>query len=470
MARREETRARKGSESPSARGQGGKKASAKKHSTGRRRQRRSANNGVRPATLFERMNFLSGPTEVVRPRVILIGSVLVLTIIGILMIFSSSSIEALENGRNIASYATEQILFAVIAIAGCAFVAFFLPYRSWMGKMLDSFWLVSLILLILTFSIGTASLGAQRWLNLGPISFQPSELVKPVFILYAARIMFEYRTKNLDTTQLGIRMAVMVVAPLLFMYWAQSDLGTTLICVVGLFAVLWLADIPAKPFAITVAIVLLLGIIAVFGVGYRSDRMIFLNPESDPYGAGYQLLRSFYAFGEGGIFGVGLGNSTEKYLYIPEAETDFIFSIVGEELGLIGCLLIVALFIAVLYAGIEITRQASDQFGAMIAGACTTMLVFQAFLNICCVIGLAPTTGKPLPFLSSGGSALIGSYLLVGIILSVSVGSSPIKRRKAPNPGEFEVYRGSTQGSPQAQPAGSASPRFQVVEKRPGRR
>ena len=419
MARREETRARKGSESPSARGQGGKKAGIKKPSTGRRRQRRSANNGVRPATLFERMNFLSGPTEVVRPRVILIGSVLVLTIIGILMIFSSSSIEALENGRNIASYATEQILFAVIAIAGCAFVAFFLPYRSWMGKMLDSFWLVSLILLILTFSIGTASLGAQRWLNLGPISFQPSELAKPVFILYAARIMFEYRTKNLDTTQLGIRMAVMVVAPLLFMYWAQSDLGTTLICVVGLFAVLWLADIPAKPFAITVAIVLLLGIIAVFGVGYRSDRMIFLNPESDPYGAGYQLLRSFYAFGEGGIFGVGLGNSTEKYLYIPEAETDFIFSIVGESFGLVGACLLVLGYILLLGRLLYQSMRIEDPFGSYVVIGVFAMLLFHVVENIGMVIGLLPVTGIPLPFMSYGGSNMLTNMSAIGLAENV---------------------------------------------------
>lgn len=428
-------------------------------------QRRPRRGSGRMAAFFERTNFLNGPTELVRPRVILLGSVLLLTIIGILMIFSSSSVEAMEQGANITSFMTSQIVFAAIAITGCAFVAFFIPYNLWLTKMLDSFWVISLILLILTFSIGTASLGAQRWLNLGPISFQPSELAKPVFILYAARIMNDYRTKNLTTTDLGVRMAVMVIAPLLFMYWAQSDLGTTLICVVGLFAVLWLADIPTKPFAIAVIVVLLLGVIAVFGVGYRSDRMIFLNPESDPYGAGYQLLRSFYAFGEGGLFGVGLGNSTEKYLYIPEAETDFIFAIVGEELGLFGCVVVVALFLAILYAGVEITRRAPDQFGAMIAGACTTMLVFQAFLNICCVTGLAPTTGKPLPFLSSGGSALIGSYLLVGLILSVSVCSTARRARRVPSANDFEVYRGGkgrpvSHGRPSPQGSRSGDSRY----------
>lgn len=438
MARSKDTRKRQAAGTASKKS---RKVKAPRQS-GSSSQRRSRPRSGHVAAFLDRTNFLHGPAELVRPRVILIGSVLLLTIIGILMIFSSSSIEALEQGVNITSYMTSQIVFAAIAITGCAFVAFFIPYNAWLTKLLDSFWVVSLVLLILTFSIGTESLGAQRWLNLGPISFQPSELAKPVFILYAARIMNDYRTKNLSTTDLGIRMAVMVIAPLLFMYWAQSDLGTTLICVVGLFAVLWLADIPTKPFVIAIVIVLLLGIIAVFGVGYRSDRMIFLNPESDPYGAGYQLLRSFYAFGEGGLIGVGLGNSTEKYLYIPEAETDFIFSIVGEELGLVGCVIVVALFLAVLYAGIEITRRAPDQFGAMVSGACTTMLVFQAFLNICCVIGLAPTTGKPLPFLSSGGSALIGSYLLVGLILSVSVCSTPRRARRSPDARDFEVHRG----------------------------
>lgn len=384
-----------------------------------------------PKRLFNSASFATGPRDIVVPRMMLILSVFALTILGIIMVFSSSSIEALDKEVAITSYMTSQLVYAIIAIVGCFFVAYLIPYYRWFGRMLDIFWIISLILLILTAAIGTATLGAQRWLVVGPIHFQPSEFAKPAFILCMARIMYQFRTENIKLDQLGIRLTLYVVAPLLLLYIAQSDLGTTLICIVGLLAVAWLADVPARPFLIAMGVIFVLGLIAVFGVGYRSDRMIFLDPESDYFGNGYQLARSFYAFGEGGVFGVGLGNSTEKYLYLPEIETDFIFAIVGEELGLIGTLFVVALFLVILYAGIQIARKAPDMFGGMVAGGCTAMLVFQAFLNICCVIGLAPTTGKPLPFLSSGGSALIGSYLLVGIILSVSLAST----------GDSSVYR-----------------------------
>ena len=167
----------------------------------------------------------------------------------------------------------------------------------------------------------------------------------------------------------------------------------------------------------------LLAIIAVTTVGYRSSRFAYLDPWNDGYGgygSGYAIIHSYYAFAEGGLFGVGLGNSREKYLYLPEAETDFIFSIVGEELGLVGAVLLIALFLVFLYAGLRIAKSARSDFGAMLAGGLTIMIVFQAFLNIGCAIGLLPTTGKPLPFISLGGSSLIATLMMVGIILGVS--------------------------------------------------
>ena len=167
----------------------------------------------------------------------------------------------------------------------------------------------------------------------------------------------------------------------------------------------------------------LFALVAIVFTGYRSDRMLFLDPWDDGeggYGNGWQLIHSFYAFADGGLFGVGIGNSREKYLWLPEAETDFIFAIIGEELGLVGALAVVALFMLLLWAGMRIARSAPDNFGAMVAGSCTIMIVFQAFLNIGCVIGLLPTTGKPLPFISSGGSSLIATLIMVGLVLSVS--------------------------------------------------
>ena len=176
-------------------------------------------------------------------------------------------------------------------------------------------------------------------------------------------------------------------------------------------------------------ILIVIGCLVVFALGatvfssYRGDRFLYLNPWNDGengYGRGYQIIHSYYAFAEGGIFGTGLGNSREKYLYLPESETDFIYAIIGEELGLIGAVAIIIVWLVLLWAGMRIARAATDDFGAMISGALTIMLVFQAFLNIGCVIGVFPTTGKPLPFISSGGSSLIASFMMIGLILSVS--------------------------------------------------
>jgi cell division protein FtsW len=385
--------------------------------------------------------FLQGSRDIALPRLGLIMAVAVLTVMGIVMVYSSSTIEAISNDASPTSYMVSQALYAAVSVAACIFVARVIPYYYWMSRLLDVAFLVSLGLLVLTAAIGTIGLGAQRWLTLGPVSFQPSELSKVVFVLAMSRIMYQMRTQNMDANALGLQIGIYIIVPLVLIYTTQSDLGTTLICTVGILAVAWLADMPLRPFVIAIVVLLALGVIAVFGVGYRSDRLIFLDPESDYYGTGYQLSRSFYAFGEGSLFGVGLGNSTEKYLYLPEAETDFIFAIIGEELGLVGALFVIAMFLVILYCGMQIARKAPDMFGSMIAGGCTVMLVFQALLNICCVVGLLPTTGKPLPFLSSGGSALLGAFLLVGVILSVSFASgadSGVYRKRRE---EFTVLR-----------------------------
>lgn len=403
--------------------------------------------------------FLQGSRDIALPRLGLIMAVVVLTVMGIVMVYSSSTIEAISNDASPTSYMMSQALYAAVSIATCIFVARVIPYYYWMSRLLDVAFLVSLGLLILTAVIGTIGLGAQRWLVLGPVSFQPSELSKVVFVLAMSRIMYQMRTQSMDANALGLQIGIYIIVPLVLIYATQSDLGTTLICAVGILAVAWLADIPLRPFVVAIVVLFALGLIAVFGVGYRSDRLIFLDPESDYYGTGYQLSRSFYAFGEGGLFGVGLGNSTEKYLYLPEAETDFIFAIVGEELGLVGALFVIAMFLVILYCGMQIARKAPDMFGSMIAGGCTAILVFQAFLNICCVVGLLPTTGKPLPFLSSGGSSLLGSFLLVGVILSVSFASgadSGVYRKRRE---EFTVLRSNGLRGRPGSGRGSASQR-----------
>ena len=369
------------------------------------------------------LGLFDGPREVAMPRLVLVLCVFVLTVLGLVMVFSSSSIVAIAEGESPTYYVAKQLVVALASMTLCLLAARFLPYYVWLGRLLWAAWVGVIVLLLLTALIGTAELGAQRWLVLGPINFQPSEFAKPAFVLMAARIMYKARIETYQPVRTAVLLSVCVLLPLLGLYATQSDLGTTIICIVGFLTVLWLCGVRQSMMLLILAVLVLLGFVAVFGVGYRADRLSFMNPEEDPYGTGYQLIRSFYAFGEGGLLGVGLGNSSEKYLYLPEAETDFIFAIIGEELGLVGALVVVALFLGVLWAGLRIARNAPDLFGTMIAGSCTVMLVFQAFLNIACVIGLMPTTGKPLPFISSGGSALLGSFLLVSLVLSVSFAS-----------------------------------------------
>jgi cell division protein FtsW len=206
------------------------------------------------------------------------------------------------------------------------------------------------------------------------------------------------------------------------MYKTQSDLGTTLVCAVGILTVLWLAGVSWQLFAGIVVVGVLAVCVAIFGTGYRSDRLVFIDPWNDGdsgYGSGFNLIRALYAIAEGGLFGSGVGASHEKYSYLFAADCDFVYAVICDELGAIGGIIVIVLFLLILWAGVTIAKNAASAHGAFLAGGCTIMLVFQAFLNICCTVGVAPTTGKPLPFISSGGTSVIASLCMVGLILSV---------------------------------------------------
>ena len=388
---------------------------------------RNSMTGTRAST-FESNNrgFLRGgvPSAYAMPRLALIGAVLLLVLIGIVMVFSASTVEAINNGDSPASYVVKQALFSIVGGALAAFISF-RDYRSLRGgAWFWAFWGICVALLVAVPIIGRNILGATRWIYIGPFSIQPTEFAKIMLLAAGARVMADYREEMVDRKQALVTAAVLVILPLVLLYKTQSDMGSAVIILLGLFAVMWLAEVPWWHVALVA-----LGVVAVgafFGLtGYRSARIaVWLDPWSDQYNTGYQMIRSFYAFSEGGIFGVGLGNSREKFLYLPEAETDFIFSIIGEECGLVGTLAVIALFIVVLFCGVQIARQASDTFGKVLAGGLTAMLVGQAFLNMACATGLFPTTGKPLPFVSSGGSSVVASLIMVGILLSVSRASA----------------------------------------------
>lgn len=361
--------------------------------------------------------------DILGPRLIFIICVLALVLFGLVMIFSASNVEALNHGELPFSYLFKQVLFCIVGILAAIAVWRWIPFAFWRSKWIWILYAGLFGVMLITLISGPDILGARRWIYIGPVSFQPSEFAKIILVLIISKYYAEYRIGHVrfrDFALLGGGLSLLMLA---FILIGQSDLGTTVICVVGILAVLWIAGIPKWLFGTLVCVFFLAGVGAIILSGWRSGRFTFLDPWNDGqggYGTGYQLIRSIYAFSEGGIFGVGLGNSYEKYQYLPEAETDFIYSIVGEELGFLGCLLVLAIFVVFLISGMMIVHKSSSRFAASISGAFIVMIVFQALLNICCTIGLAPTTGKPLPFISSGGSSLIATLVMVGFVLASS--------------------------------------------------
>lgn len=377
-------------------------------------------------------------------RTLLIVAVLCLVAIGLVMVYSTTSVVLAGAGESPYSDVAGQAVFAAIGIAAAVVLWRMIPYGAWAGQFTWIAWGIAIALLLLTAVAGTDVNGAKRWLYIGPIGMQPSELIKIALLMMMIRIMYDARQGTIEVRAAVVQFFLLILVPLVFLYATQSDLGTTLICMVGIFAVLWIGGISGKWLAIIGAVLLAAGAYAIFGTGYRSGRLVFLNPWDDGaggYGTGYNIIRSYYALSEGGLIGVGIGNSHEKFDYLFASESDFIFAVIGEETGLVGALVVVALFLVVLYAGLKISEGAPDELGAMIAGGFAIMLVFQAFLNIGCTIGVFPTTGKPLPFISSGGTSIVASLLMVGLILSVERGAmQPDQHERARQ--EFRVHRG----------------------------
>lgn len=370
------------------------------------------------------------------PRVLLLLCVLGLVLIGLVMVYSASLVKSLTEGGTGAGFFTDQLKYAVAGVVLALLLWKLVPYQVWMSPAVWVVWGVAVALVLAVAVTGTVHNGAKRWLYIGSFGLQPSEFCKIAFLLVAVRIFMDYKAGTVELRAALIQAFLLIIVPVAIMYRTQSDLGTTVICAIGIVAVLWMGGVP-KRVLLAVGVVGLVAVAyAVFGTDYRAGRMVFLDPWNDGkdgYGTGYNIIRSYYALSEGGLFGVGLGNSHEKFQYLFASESDFIFAVIGEELGLLGAMLVVGLFFGVLYAGVSIAERVGDDVGTMIAGGCTVMLVFQAFLNIACVIGVFPTTGKPLPFISAGGSSMVASFILLGLILSVS--------NAAPAPSIYEQRR-----------------------------
>ncbi|MDU2589651.1 MAG: putative lipid II flippase FtsW [Atopobium sp.] len=365
------------------------------------------------------------PERFMQPRLVLLVSTAILVCFGLVMIYSASSISAMTSedmGYNPFYYVQRQLGFAAAGVA-LAFIVSRIDYRAVVRNLQVPIWVVTIGMLAIIFTpiAGADAYGATRWISIGPFSFQPSEFAKITILISISYLAQQYFIdQTIDQMEFFKKFAIAALAPLLLIL-AQPDKGSTLIIVGTLLVIGYLADVDRRVLA-TIAVAGFIGFAFLsLKDDYSRARVVTMfNPWADYYGAGYQLAQGFYAFGSGGIFGVGFGFSRQKYSYLPMAHNDFIFAVIGEELGFIGVLGLLVVFGALVWAGFKIARYAPDLTGRLIAAGCTSMFIIQAFVNIGGVLGLLPLSGKPLPFISYGGSTIMSSILMVGLLMSVS--------------------------------------------------
>lgn len=359
-----------------------------------------------------------------RPRLMLVASVACLVGFGALMVFSASSVSAMNSTGDAAYYLKRELGFIAVGLV-VAVVLAKVDYHLWVRSLLMPIWVVTAGLLLFVLVGGTDNdMGASRWINLGFFDLQPSEFAKMTIIFTAANLAERYYEEGtLDFASFWKLMAAGVGVPLLLIL-LQPDKGTTMVLGLTLLVMGYLAGLPKK----MLLGILVLAAIALFIISvkdtYSLERLqAMIDPWSDPFDKGYHLIQGFYAFGSGGLFGVGIGFSRQKYSYLPMAHNDFIFAVIGEECGLVGTLGLLAGFAVFMWAGLEIARRAPDFAGRLVAAGCTSLVMIQLLLNVCGVLGLFPLSGKPIPFVSYGGSSMIASLMIVGLIASVSVHS-----------------------------------------------
>jgi len=348
-----------------------------------------------------------------------IAVVAVLNVIGVVMVLSASSVVSISSYGSPWHVFERQLMWTAFGVVAF-FVAYRLDYRRWQQ------WSVPLVVaavalcaVVLMPGIGIMVGGSRRWLGLGWMRFQPSELAKLAVLVFAADLLTR-RERDLGDWRAVLRPVLMVFLTLAAFVYLEPDLDSTVVLALITVAVLIAGGIRLRHLGSLAGIGLGLGAILAVAEPYRRARVLtFLHPTADASNAGYQILQSLIAFGEGGVTGVGLGAGSAKYHFLPNAHTDFVFSIIGEELGLIGCLMVLALFVAFAAFGIAIALRATDRFGMLVAAGITVWVTAQAAINIGGVTGLLPVSGIPLPFVSFGGSSLVITMLASGILANI---------------------------------------------------
>lgn len=349
----------------------------------------------------------------------LLLATLALVVFGVIMVFSASSYNAELNYGNKYFYMTKQIIGAVLGLFSMTFFYFFDYHKlqKWKNLIL----IVSIVLLALVFipGLGSSSNGATRWIRLPGFTIQPSEIAKFGFVVFVSA----YLSKNHDIIKSfwGIAPVLAIGGVICLLIMLEPNMSITMCVGITMLVLLFMGGASNKHFVyMSVPIGALVPLLIIIEP-YRLKRLTaFLNPWQNPKGEGYQLLQSLYSIGEGGWFGVGLFNSRQKYLFLPFSESDFIFSIICEELGLVGAVMTMLMFLIIVVSGIKIAKTAKDRFGALLAGGITTIIATQVLINIAVVTGSIPPTGVPLPFISAGSTSLVVFMSAIGVVLNIS--------------------------------------------------
>jgi len=354
------------------------------------------------------------------PDFIIFFAVVALLGIGVVMVYSSSAVSAYVNFDDSYYFLKRQIIWASLGLLAMV-LTMNVDYHVW-RKLAKPVMLVTLILLVLVLvpGLGKVVNGARRWLGFGSLYLQPSEIAKLSMVLFTSTSLAKHQ-ERISSFLRGIVPQLLMLLVVFALILKEPDLGTALSIAGTVFVLLFVSGAKMKHLGSLGALGVVGIIAAVLYEPYRMKRLLaFSDPWADPLDTGYHIIQSLYAIGSGGLFGVGLGRSREKFLYLPEPHTDFIFAILGEELGLIGTLTVIVLFFLFAWRGLKVAISAPDIYGSVLATGLTTMIMVQALMNIAVVTASMPVTGIPLPFLSFGGSALIFTLAGVGILLNIS--------------------------------------------------
>jgi cell division protein FtsW len=349
----------------------------------------------------------------------LFGVVLLLVLFGLVMVFSASAVLAQSSMGSPYPFVVRQALWAVLGLL--AMVALMqVDYRRYNNpKVVFPAVAITMLMLIGVFAMSGMN-GAHRWIRLAGTTLQPSELAKPVLVLFLAYFL-QTRIHQMDDWKGTILRAVAVPLAFTALILKEPDLGTGMVCMAVTGLMLYLAGARTRYFAVGAALAAPVLYFMLFHVAFRRARMLaFVNPEADPRGSGFHILQSLIAVGTGGIRGLGLMEGRQKLFYLPEVQTDFIFANICEELGLIGALLVLALFVALGYRGLRAAFLSTDPFARFLAFGITTAILIQAFFNMSVVLALLPTKGIPLPFISSGGTSIFITLAGMGVLLNVT--------------------------------------------------